>query len=69
MQVVFRHGARTPLGKRYWRELGPVWGVCGRTDELVPLRVLTEDGRPRPHNPDDEKQVGAGALCGTEAGV
>ena len=27
MQVVFRHGARTPLTKQYWH--GTTWDVCG----------------------------------------
>lgn len=27
MQVVFRHGARTPLTQRYWE--GTKWDVCG----------------------------------------
>ncbi|KAL4424929.1 hypothetical protein ABPG77_009658 [Micractinium sp. CCAP 211/92] len=57
VQVVFRHGARTPLGKRYWPELGPKWDVCGKAFDAVPVEVLSLDGRPRPTNPDDERQV------------
>lgn len=53
-----RHGARTPLGQRYWRELGPVWDVCGTSQHSVPIEVVREDGGgPRPPNPDDDKQV------------
>lgn len=55
--VARRHGARTPLGKRYWREMGPVWDVCGKAYDAVPIRVLTPDGRPRPRNEHDEKQI------------
>lgn len=57
VQVVFRHGARTPLGKRYWPELGPKWDVCGKAFDAVPVEVLSLDGRPRPTNPDDQRQV------------
>jgi hypothetical protein len=54
-----RHGARTPLGKKYWPELGPEWNVCGKAYDAVPINVTTVDGKSRPLNPDDEKQVGA----------
>lgn len=57
VQVVFRHGARTPLGQKYWPELGPKWDVCGKAYDAVPVNVLAIDGRPRPINQDDEKQV------------
>lgn len=41
VQVVFRHGARTPLGRQYWREMGPVWDVCGKAEwaGIVPVEV------------------------------
>jgi hypothetical protein len=35
--------------------------VCGTAYDAVPINVTTVDGKPRPLNPDDEKQVGA--LC------
>jgi hypothetical protein len=42
---------------------GPKWDVCGKAYDAVPIKVLAMDGRPRPHNPDDEKQ----ARCGRAA--
>ncbi|PSC67963.1 Lysophosphatidic acid phosphatase type 6 [Micractinium conductrix] len=67
-QVVFRHGARTPLGKRYWPELGPKWDVCGQAFDAVPVEVTTEDGKPRPANPDDEKQINVRYAGGCSKG-
>lgn len=68
VQVVFRHGARTPLGQRYWPELGPKWDVCGKAFDAVPVEVLSLDGRPRPANPDDERQVNQRYVGGCSKG-
>ncbi|KAL6770484.1 hypothetical protein ACKKBF_B31420 [Auxenochlorella protothecoides x Auxenochlorella symbiontica] len=57
VQVVFRHGARTPLSQKYWPELVREWDACGQAYTPVPLDIRTEDGQPRPANPDDVKQV------------
>ena len=58
VQVVFRHGARSPLAKRYWPELGAEWDVCGEpTFAPAAVEVSTEAGAPRPPNPDDLRQV------------
>ena len=53
-----RHGARTPLGRKYWPELRPVWDVCGEAYEGIPVAVTAPDGTPNPHNPDDQRQAG-----------
>jgi hypothetical protein len=43
--------------------------VCGKAYDAVPIHVTTEDGRPRPVNLDDQKQVGQRqALGGRPAG-
>lgn len=57
VQVVFRHGARTPLSKKYWPELVDAWDVCGRLYEPVGLLVIDEDGGERPVNSHDAAQV------------
>ncbi|GAB4814148.1 hypothetical protein N2152v2_001194 [Parachlorella kessleri] len=57
VQVVFRHGARTPLASRYWQELVEKWDVCGQAYEPCPLLVVSPNGRPRPFNEDDFNQV------------
>jgi lysophosphatidic acid phosphatase type 6 len=57
VQVVFRHGARTPLSKFYWPELIDKWDVCGQLYEPVPIHVTEEDGSPRPVNSHDKQQV------------
>ena len=60
--VVFRHGARTPLSPKYWPAWGPPeWDVCGSAYAAAPIEVVTERGAPRPDNPDDARQVGAGS--------
>jgi lysophosphatidic acid phosphatase type 6 len=71
VQVVFRHGARTPLGKKYWPHLlgeAGAWDVCGAAPpfSLAPLDVREEGGGPRPRNAHDAEQVAArlpGGAC------
>jgi lysophosphatidic acid phosphatase type 6 len=71
VQVVFRHGARTPLGKKYWPHLlgeAGAWDVCGAAPPfpLAPLDVREEGGGPRPRNAHDAEQVAArlpGGAC------
>lgn len=50
-------GARAPLGEKYWPDLVQRWDSCGRAYQAAELDVRTEDGQPRPENPDDLKQV------------
>ena len=57
VQVVFRHGARTPLSKRYWPELVDAWDVCGQEYEPVAVAITTEGGLPRPVNSHDRDQM------------
>jgi hypothetical protein len=57
VQVVFRHGARTPLGKRYWPQLVDAWDVCGTLYEPVAVDITTDEGEPRPINAHDAEQV------------
>lgn len=60
VQVVFRHGARSPLGRSFWPELVDAWDVCGTIEELkkpVALHITTVDGQPRPVNSHDHEQV------------
>jgi len=61
VQVVFRHGARTPLSSS-WKEAKSdwpniKWDVCGCAYPMVPLRVTTADGQPPPPNPSDIQQT------------
>jgi lysophosphatidic acid phosphatase type 6 len=56
VQVVFRHGARTPLSKNYWPELVDKWDVCGQLFDPVPVDVIDESGAPRPENSHDKQQ-------------
>ncbi|KAG7667940.1 hypothetical protein Ndes2526B_g01646 [Nannochloris sp. 'desiccata'] len=57
VQVVFRHGARTPLSKNYWPELVDQWDVCGQLFDPVPINVIEESGAARPVNSHDAQQV------------
>ena len=53
MQVVFRHGARTPLTKNFWQ--GTVWDVCGSAFPQPPLQVSdAHTGASRPECIDAE---------------
>lgn len=52
-----RHGARTPLSPSAHLWKGTEWDVCGRAYTPVPLRVLTAEGKERPHNEHNAKQV------------
>ncbi|GBF94338.1 hypothetical protein Rsub_06960 [Raphidocelis subcapitata] len=59
LNVVFRHGARTPLTDETHLFLGHEWGadVCGAAyPGGARLKVLGIDGRPSPPSPEDEKQ-------------
>ena len=57
VQVVFRHGARTPLSSNYWPALVKEWDVCGKLYDAHPITVMEENGQPRPVNEHDAKQV------------
>lgn len=57
VQVVFRHGARTPLSKKYWPKLVDSWDVCGESYSPVPVVVMAENGDPRPINRHNEQQI------------
>lgn len=58
VQVVFRHGARTPLSKLYWPELVDKWDVCEQLYTPIPVQVVDEDGNgERPVNSHDAEQV------------
>lgn len=57
VQIVFRHGARSPLGKKYWPELVDAWDVCGTEYDGVPLNITTVEGAERPVNEHDKQQV------------
>lgn len=53
----FHTGARAPLCEKYWPELVECWDSCGKAYHPIALDIRTEDGHPRPENPDDVKQV------------
>jgi lysophosphatidic acid phosphatase type 6 len=57
VQVVFRHGARTPLSKKYWPALVDRWDVCSLPFDPVPVDVKDENGAPRPENVHNKLQV------------
>lgn len=57
VQVVFRHGARTPLSANYWPDLVDAWDVCGKLYDPVPVEVIDETGKPRPVNDHNAKQM------------
>lgn len=52
-----RHGARTPLGSKYWQRLVDQWDVCGTAYEACPLTLKTANGQPRPLNEEDRAQI------------
>ncbi|DBA85742.1 hypothetical protein WJX77_001343 [Trebouxia sp. C0004] len=54
VQVVFRHGARSPLTKRYWE--GQEWDVCGKAFEPVKLEIRSLDGGEQPVSGHDQAQ-------------
>ncbi|DBB06874.1 TPA: hypothetical protein ACH3X3_009533 [Trebouxia sp. C0006] len=54
VQVVFRHGARSPLTKRYWD--GQEWDVCGKPFEPVKLEIRSLDGGEQPVSGHDQAQ-------------
>lgn len=54
VQVVFRHGARTPLTPKYWE--GTRWDVCGEAFAKAPLTVRDHDtGEAQPECIDGDK--------------
>jgi len=57
VQVVFRHGARTPLTAKYWPALVKSWDVCGSVYDPVPLKIVAEDGSERPVNDHNQQQI------------
>jgi len=52
---VARHGARSPLTKRYWE--GQEWDVCGKAFEPVKLEIRSLDGGEQPISGHDQAQV------------
>ena len=57
VQIVFRHGARTPLSANYWPQLVDKWDVCGQLYDPIPINVIDETGQPRPVNSHNAKQM------------
>eukprot|EP00878_Enallax_costatus_P038970 GHUV01044474.1.p1 GENE.GHUV01044474.1~~GHUV01044474.1.p1 ORF type:complete len:193 (+),score=42.89 GHUV01044474.1:77-655(+) len=57
VQVVFRHGARTPLTDQTYLWEGQEWNCCGKAYEAVPLQLLDVNGGPATPNESDQKQV------------
>jgi hypothetical protein len=57
VQVVFRHGARTPLTDETYLWEGQEWNCCGKAYEAVPLRLLNVNGGPASTNDHDQKQM------------
>ncbi|KAK9829707.1 hypothetical protein WJX72_007452 [[Myrmecia] bisecta] len=59
VQVVFRHGARTPLTKNYWE--GNQWesgSICGELPGALQLHLFNADGGgPRPDSKHDREQA------------
>lgn len=53
--VPLRHGARSPLTKRYWE--GQQWDVCGKAFEPVKLEIRSLDGGEQPVSGHDQAQV------------
>lgn len=52
---VSRHGARSPLTKRYWE--GQEWDVCGKAYEPVKLKLQNVEGGEQPLSDHDQAQV------------
>ena len=50
-----RHGARSPLTKRYWA--GQTWDVCGKSFEPVAIEISSLDGGEQPKSDHDQAQV------------
>ena len=50
-----RHGARSPLTKRYWA--GQEWDVCGKAFEPVAIDIKSIDGGEQPKSGHDQAQV------------
>eukprot|EP00879_Flechtneria_rotunda_P022167 GHRR01023390.1.p1 GENE.GHRR01023390.1~~GHRR01023390.1.p1 ORF type:complete len:166 (+),score=43.24 GHRR01023390.1:140-637(+) len=57
VQVVFRHGARTPLTDASYLWEGHEWNVCGCAYKAVPLQLLDIHGGPATTNAHDQKQM------------
>ncbi|GAX81189.1 hypothetical protein CEUSTIGMA_g8622.t1 [Chlamydomonas eustigma] len=57
VQVVFRHGARTPLGKHtdFWKD-DPLWDMCNGEHKRVQLDIKSTTGEPNPTSSHNEKQ-------------
>lgn len=68
VQVVFRHGARAPLAKKYWPRLVEKWDVCGQAYAPVPVVIMAENGSPRPKNSHNESQIATKFLGGCHKG-
>lgn len=56
VQVVFRHGARTPLTHRYWQTWGATWPDCHGKAEAVRLAISAADGGSQPVSAHDKAQ-------------
>eukprot|EP00200_Dunaliella_tertiolecta_P002707 CAMPEP_0202357266 /NCGR_PEP_ID=MMETSP1126-20121109/11362_1 /ASSEMBLY_ACC=CAM_ASM_000457 /TAXON_ID=3047 /ORGANISM="Dunaliella tertiolecta, Strain CCMP1320" /LENGTH=445 /DNA_ID=CAMNT_0048950113 /DNA_START=101 /DNA_END=1438 /DNA_ORIENTATION=- len=59
VQVVFRHGARTPLTSKHKLFEAPEvqWDCCGSAFTPVPISMTTIDGKPAPENSHNTRQI------------
>ncbi len=60
-QVVFRHGARTPLTDKFWPKSGAKFEtgtICGELlPQKVDIAITNGDGGPQPFAKHDARQV------------
>ncbi|WIA35594.1 hypothetical protein OEZ86_004015 [Tetradesmus obliquus] len=68
VQVVFRHGARTPLTDASYLWEGQEWNVGGPAYKAVPLQLFDVNGGPAGPNEHDQKQVFTKLAGGTSKG-
>eukprot|EP00197_Chlamydomonas_leiostraca_P004794 CAMPEP_0202870166 /NCGR_PEP_ID=MMETSP1391-20130828/14819_1 /ASSEMBLY_ACC=CAM_ASM_000867 /TAXON_ID=1034604 /ORGANISM="Chlamydomonas leiostraca, Strain SAG 11-49" /LENGTH=509 /DNA_ID=CAMNT_0049550657 /DNA_START=81 /DNA_END=1610 /DNA_ORIENTATION=- len=73
VQVVFRHGARTPLSPRaeLWTKWGATWDaeqLCGCAYDAVPVAISSAVGDGRPDNEHNSKQINKVLNGGCHAG-
>lgn len=66
VQVIFRHGARTPLTPNFWQ--GVEWDCCGNPFKPAPVEIKHRSGGERPHSASDARQMGTALPGGCHKG-